>query len=348
MAESRSGIAYLRNIGLMMTYRCQASCSHCVVEAGPHRTEEISLNEAFDWIDQIVRYRDGYIKALSLTGGEPFDCFDKLKAVARHGAEQGLIITTITNGFWAKSPNEATKLLGEVAGLKMIGVSADHHHQSFIPFERVRNVVTAARNCGLPYRIIVTTEDETSQEYKDFRARIDEISPPENIQLTTTFLAGRATDKIDKSAQRTSKTPCQSKCGAAGAPVLFPDGRVIACIGALIALPTKHPLVLGNVRQNTLADILDKSETNTILHGLRVWGPGKLVSWIKDSYGDADLPDQFIDNAICDPCYKIMSSKKLLGWIEQLANDPEYIRTVAYGRSYHLEEDEMLRYLQWL
>ena len=348
MTESRPGIAFLRNIGMMMTYRCQAACPHCVVEAGPHRTEEVSLEEALDWTNQIARYRDGHIKALSLTGGEPFYCFDKLKAVARHGAELGMVITTITNGFWAKSAHEATKLLREVVGLKMIGISADPHHQSFIPFDRVRNAVKAAQECGLPYRIIVTTEDETCAEYKAFRARIDEISPEENIQLTTTFLAGRATDKIDRSRQRTSKTPCHSRCEAAGAPVLFPDGRVIACIGALIALPTQHPLVLGNVRQNSLADILDRSEVNTILHGLRVWGPGRLVSLIKDSYGDSDLPDRFIDNAICDPCYKIMSSQRLLGWIEHLANDPEYIRTVAYGRSYHLKEDEMLSYLRWL
>jgi organic radical activating enzyme len=348
MPESKSGITFLRNIGMMMTYRCQAACSHCVVEAGPHRTEEVSLENALDWVNQIARYRDGHIKALSLTGGEPFDCFDKLKAVARHGAEQGLIITTITNGFWATSPQEATKTLQEIAGLRMIGISADRHHQNFIPFERVKNTVIAAQQCGLPYRILVTTEDETSREFKTFQAKIERLCPPENIQLTTTFLAGRATDEIDKSGQRTSSTPCDSKCGAAGSPVLFPDGRVIACIGALIALPTQHPLVLGTLRQDSLADILDKSEGNTILHSLRVWGPGKLVSLIRDTYGDSDLPDEFIDNAICDPCYKIMSNKKLLKKVEELANDPMYIRTVAYGRAFHLKENEMLRYLQWL
>jgi organic radical activating enzyme len=348
VTESRSGIAFLRNIGMMMTYRCQAACPHCVVEAGPHRTEEISLDEALDWTNQIATYRNGHIRALSLTGGEPFYCFDKLKAVARHGAELGLIVTTITNGFWATSIHEATQILREVVGLKMIGISADPYHQTFIPFDRVKNAVIAAQECGLPYRIVITTEDETCKEYKEFRARIDEICSAEHIQLTITFLAGRATHTINPSRQWTSEIPCQSRCEAAGAPVLFPDGRVIACIGALIALPNQHPLVLGNVRQNSLADILDRSEVNTILHGLRVWGPGRLVSLIKDSQGGSDLPDRFIDNAICDPCYKIMSNKRLLQWVEKMANDPEYIRTVAYGRSYHLKEDEMLSFLGWL
>jgi len=348
MKELKHSIAFLRNIGMMLTYRCQAACPHCVVEAGPHRTEEISLEDALNWTNQIIKYRDGHIRALSLTGGEPFCCFDKLKAIARHGAKQGLVITTITNGFWAENIQDATKILREVVGLKMIGISADLHHQNYIPFDRVKNVVTAAKECGLPYRIIITSEDENCQEHKEFRAKIDEITSPEHIQSITTFLAGRATYAIGTSQQRTSKTPCQSRCEAAGSPVIFPDGRIIACIGALIALPTQHPLILGSVKQDSLAEILDKSEVNTILHSLRVWGPSRLLSIIKESFNDSELPDQFTENVICDPCYKIMSNKKLLLWIEQLAKDPEYIRTVAYGRYYHLKEDSMLSHLGWL
>jgi MoaA/NifB/PqqE/SkfB family radical SAM enzyme len=349
MTEMRLGIAFLRNIGIMMTYRCQAACSHCVVEAGPHRTEEVDLEEALDWIDQIAHYRNGHIRALSLTGGEPFCCFNKLKAIALHGAKLGMIITTITNAFWATSPHEATTILKKVVGLKMIGISADLHHQDFIPFKRVKNAVLAAQECGIAYRIIVTTENETCQEYKEYRARIDEISSTENIQLVITFPAGRASSSnISTSKEFTSKIPCQSRCEAAGAPILFPDGRIIACIGALIALKTQHPMVLGNIRQNSLAEILDRAEGNAVLHGLRVWGPGRLVSLIRDAFGDSALPEQFINNTICDPCYKIMSNRKLMPWIEQLTKDPEYIRTVAYGRSYHLKEVEMLSYLGWL
>jgi MoaA/NifB/PqqE/SkfB family radical SAM enzyme len=348
MNKLKPGIAYLRNIGIMMTYKCQAMCSHCVVEAGPLRTEEVDLNEALVWIDQIANYRNGRIRALSLTGGEPFCCFDKLKALARHGADQGIIITTITNCFWANNPQEATKILREIKGLKMLGISADPHHQNFISFDKVKNAVLAAKKCNMPYRIIITTENEFCQEYKEFRAKIDEISPPENIQLTITFLAGRASDNINSSPENTSKIPCQSRCEASGAPVIFPDGRIIACIGALIALKTDHPLVLGNIKFSSLKEILDKSEANAILHGLRIWGPARLVNLIIDGYGEGELPDRFINNAICDPCYKIMSNRKLIPFIHQLANDSDYIKTVAYGRYYYLKETEMLSYHGWL
>src|SRR5664280_546300 len=107
MKKKRPSIGYLSNIGILMTYRCQAKCPHCVVEAGPHRTEEIDLDEALNWIGQIAKYRNGQIRAISFTGGEPFCCYDKLKEVVRYGTELGMVISTITNGFWAKSPGEA-------------------------------------------------------------------------------------------------------------------------------------------------------------------------------------------------------------------------------------------------
>jgi MoaA/NifB/PqqE/SkfB family radical SAM enzyme len=317
-----------------------------VVEAGPHRTEEINIDEACNWIDQIAKYRNGYIRAISLTGGEPFYCYEKLIAIARHGAELGMIITTITNGFWAKSLSAATRTLQKVEGLKMIGISADPHHQNFIPFERVKNAILAAKKCNIPYKIIVTSENDNYQESVDFLARIEEISPKENIQHVNTFPAGRASNTIKISQDFTSEVPCQGQCEAAGAPVIFPDGRIIACIGALVALKCQHPLDLGNIRNNSLADILDKSEGNPILHGLRIWGPERLVSIVKGTFGDSIFSERFIKDVICDPCYKIMSNRKLMAFVEQLANDPEYIRTVAYGRYYHLNEIEMLDYLK--
>jgi len=345
--EPGTGVAFLRNIGLMMTYRCQAACPHCVVEAGPHRKEEVSLEEALGWIDQMAAYRDGHIAALSLTGGEPFCCLEKLKETTRHAAQLGMVVTTVTNGFWATTVREAVSVLAELKGLKMIGISADPHHQAFIPFDRVRNAVAAARECGLEYRIIVTCEDDTSPEYRAFRARLEEVSPEEHIQPVTTFIAGRAKDEIDGARCRTSPAPCQARCEAVGSPVVFPNGQVVACIGALIALPTHHPLVLGNLRHQPLKEILDKAEGNAILHGLRVWGPGRLVSMIEQSEARSELPDRYIDDVICDPCYRIMSNGKLARWVERLAADSEYIRTVAYGRAYFLNEGDMLGYLGW-
>ncbi len=74
-------LPFLSNIGLMVTYRCSVACPHCVVDAGPHRTEEMSLEDACAWIDQASRYRRHSIKGLALTGGEPFFNLPKLQSL---------------------------------------------------------------------------------------------------------------------------------------------------------------------------------------------------------------------------------------------------------------------------
>ena len=49
--------------------RCNLSCSHCHVEAGPHRTEELSSSVCQQLIDVINRFDQ--IKTVDLTGGAP-------------------------------------------------------------------------------------------------------------------------------------------------------------------------------------------------------------------------------------------------------------------------------------
>jgi MoaA/NifB/PqqE/SkfB family radical SAM enzyme len=346
--ERPPGIPFLINMGLLMTYRCQVACSHCLVSAGPHRKEEIALEEALDWVEQVAKYRNGHIWNLSLTGGEPFCCLEKLKKVVEFATELGLSVSVVSNAFWAENPREAILVLRELKGLKHIRFSYDAYHQRVIPFEKVRNAILAAQECGLPCSVGIVTEDENSPEHAAMLARLNEIISRENIEQRMTIPAGRAETEIDASRHLTSNTPCQLRCDWAGTPVILPNGQITACCGALLALRNHHPLILGNLRQASLCKILDRAETNYILHTLRLRGPNKLVSMIRQTELKSELPEKFIQNEICDPCYRIMSSPKLIEWLDQLAKQPEYQKTVAHGRAYHLKETEMLCYfLGW-
>ncbi|HDQ05209.1 MAG TPA: radical SAM protein [Candidatus Bathyarchaeota archaeon] len=88
MSENLPEMPYLRNIGMVVTYKCQVACPHCIIEAGPHRKEEVKLDDASKWIEQIANYRNGYIKVLSLTGGEPFYDLNKLAALSSFGEKK--------------------------------------------------------------------------------------------------------------------------------------------------------------------------------------------------------------------------------------------------------------------
>lgn len=333
---------FLRNIGLILTYKCQVECPHCIIEAGPHRKEEMSLCDALDWIQQIAIYRNNYIKVLSLTGGEPFYDIDKLRNLVVFGEENGLIVSVVTNAFWASTPQVAVEILQKLPTIKMLAISADVYHQDAIPFERVRNAIFAAKECGIPYNIHVCTENENDEEYKEILTKLLELTGIDSINTAVTFPAGRALKRIGNPKYETTETPPISACSAGSSPIVFPDGKVIACIGPVIDLPSSHPLVLGNLRENSLCEILDKAELNPILHAIRIWGPRKLISIIKEAGLSQHLPERYIKDSVCNACYHLMSTGKIIEFLVQLAEDSEFKQKVAYARVYYLKETKMV------
>src|SRR3989304_3016846 len=129
MENAFEEIPFLSNIGFMLTYRCSIACPHCIVEAGPHRKEEMRLEQAFDWLKQASGYQNGFIQGLALTGGEPFFNLDHLKQLSTYGREMGFAISAVTNAFWATSKEKAIELLAQVPSIHMLSISTDVYHQ---------------------------------------------------------------------------------------------------------------------------------------------------------------------------------------------------------------------------
>lgn len=334
---------FLSNIGLLMTYKCQVMCPHCIIEAGPHRTEQTSLTDALEWIRQVAEYRNGYIKVLSLTGGEPFYNIDNLKAISSFAEQCGLIVSAVTNAFWASTPAKSVNLLQQLSAIKMLSISCDVYHQRNIPFERVENAILAAKECQIPYTVAVCTDNYEDSEYQLLLERLAAITSTDTILTAITFPAGRALKSADLLKYQTTDTPPISACAAGSSPIIFPDGRVIACIGPVIDLASSHPLVLGNLRNESLSNILNRAQINPILHAIRLWGPKKLISMAEEAGLGPYLPQTYIEGSVCHACYGLMASEKLVEFLNQLAEDSEFQRKVAYGRLYYLEESEILQ-----
>lgn len=332
---------FLRNIGVVTTFRCQIACPHCIIEAGPHRTEELQLDDAFDWTRQIAEYRDRYIKVLSLTGGEPFYDIDKLQKIASYGARCGLLVSVVTNAYWASTRTQAVEILSSLPAIKMMAISTDVYHQESIPFESVVNAIAAAQECNIPYHIAVCTENEDDEGYNQILRNLRKVTGSETIKTAITFPAGRALNQLGSSKYETTTTPPVSACSAGSSPIIFPDGRVIACIGPVIDLKTRHPLLLGNLRENSLETVLNEAESNPILHAIRIWGPKKLISIIEEAGLSQYLPNRYIHNSVCYACYSLMSNRKITNFLDDLANDEDFKRTVAYARAYYLKETKM-------
>jgi MoaA/NifB/PqqE/SkfB family radical SAM enzyme len=338
MPEVLAEMPFLKNIGVLMTYRCQVACPHCIIEAGPHRKEEILLEEAIDWTQQVASYRNGHIKVLSLTGGEPFINEGNLRAISDYGESCGLLVSVVTNAFWAKSEDRAVQTLKTLPAIKMLAISCDTYHQATIPFNNVKNAILAAKTCELAYNISVCTQNTEDPAYKQLLQELLELTDSETINTAITFPAGRAVKALEISRYKMSKNPPPSACSAGSSPIIFPDGKVVACIGPVISLSGDHPLLLGDLRKSKLEEILNEADGNAVLHAIRVWGPSKLISLIKETELRKALPDVYIDGSVCNACYALMANPHIAGFLRNLNEERAFAEKVAYARSYYLKE----------
>jgi MoaA/NifB/PqqE/SkfB family radical SAM enzyme len=339
-------IPFLGTVGMMLTFKCSIACPHCIVQAGPHRTEEMSLPQALQWVDDIAAYDEGCVKGISLTGGEPFYNRELARELCRRALQHGLIVSVVTNAFWAETREQALNVLSELKGLHLLSLSTDADHQLFIGIENIRNAIWAARKLGLQYNVAMTTEDEEDPTYKALVDNLLDIVEPENIQSTITIPAGRSVLGKNARAWTYSPEPSPAACSMASYPILFPNGDVIACIGPPITFKKPHPLYLGNLNEESLKSIFDRADGDALLHAIRVFGPAELLAALNSDPAYPPIRNEYIAELPCDVCIKLFSDPAIVARLAALNNDADFREKVAYGRFYYLSEDAMAKEYQ--
>jgi len=340
-------LPFLTNFGLMLTYKCTIACPHCIVKAGPHRTEEMKVEDAREWLTQIRDYtaEKGIKAGISLTGGEPFYNRELLREVADDAAKKGFLVSVVSNAYWAATREMALETVKSLESVGFFSISTDQYHQEFIPLSFIRNAVYACKKLGKEYDIAVAAVSEEDPAHLALIDDLLEFTEKEKIETALIAPVGRAETAIPPGTLEFSPEPCKASCSMASFPIIFPDGKVIACIGPPIVIPGRHPLHLGNLKQHPLPDLLQRAEKNSILHAIRVFGPSSLVELLRDKgYGHL-LPPSFQTDSICDICHKLFSSGEICAALEEVAADDLFTKKVAYGRYYYLHEPEMMEML---
>ena len=305
----------------------------------------MTVEDAQDWMRQAAAYRNGYIRSVVLTGGEPFFNQALLGSLLDCASSCGLVPAVVTNAFWASSPGQAVKVLKKLPQIRMLSISSDAYHQKAIPLKNVRNAVSAAKELGVSHNLAVCFEDETNPEFLRLKGDLEQIVEDRLIRLSSVFPAGRARKTLKLDRQIFRDEPAPGPCLGAEFPTAFPDGRVIGCMALLTELPPGHPLNLGSLREKSLAQILDGAETNVALHLLRVWGPRLLAELLTDAGFKDRLPQKYISHGYCDLCYALLDDNELTAGLARLTDDRELAEQTAHARQQYLKEEEMIRLL---
>ncbi len=262
---------------------------------------------------------EGYLEALAdqplegilLFGGEPFLCYDLLRASVPLAASLAPRVYVFTNGYWATDPETARRLLAglQEVGLDYILFSVDAFHQERIPLERVAVGIDAARELG--YHTIDVDNRFLGQPTMDniynrrTRANMDRLAQlcdltDVNVHEGPLRLVGRAADQL--AAHIVPQAASLDHCplpdylgGDLRAPTgveIHPGGWMNFCAG----------LALGNARQRPLTEILDEydPDAHPIIHTLAQEGPLGLLRMAR-RYGYSSSGD-YVDG--CHMCYE--------------------------------------------
>jgi organic radical activating enzyme len=283
-----------RSAGLLLTYKCNASCEFCYYNCGPEKNGLMPIDAAISaWQSLKILAGDG--ARVHITGGEPFLYWDHLQQVLQRAKSErlGRVDLIETNGFWARNgriARQRLKALDEL-GMQRLKVSTDPFHQEYVDTESVRRLADTATSLLGPDRVLVRW-----QKYLDDPVNMTNLSPAQlNQQYIRAMaeypcrLTGRAAGKLaELIASEPIGTLAAKNCKA---DILGAKGVHVDPFGNVFS-GTCSGIILGNISQTPLEEIWKQfqPEQNRLVKTLFDHGPAGLIEQAKSlGYKEADL-----------------------------------------------------------
>lgn len=277
-----------KTITLLPTFQCTATCRNCCFGCNPRLKKRLSLDEMKGYVDQAVHFYKNSLQVLVITGGECFLLGDDLNNIIEYGTSKGLVTRVVTNGYWAKTYQEAYEILATLRnkGLKEINFSTGDDHQEWVPYENIVNGCMASMDLGLTCIVNVETHDNSkfdaniflddyqlrpyySNEKYEKPLRIDKgIWMPFDKDVSISY------EDIELKEDITHKR-CTSLFN--NIPI-NPYSQMLACCG--LTSERIKPLRLGSLAHNSIKDLYEQQFRDLIKIWLYIDGPYSILRYI--------------------------------------------------------------------
>jgi MoaA/NifB/PqqE/SkfB family radical SAM enzyme len=243
-----------RNAGLLLTYKCNASCEFCYYNCSPKQDGLMPVEMAINtW--QSLGELAGDTARIHITGGEPFLYWDRLveflQEAKRH--DLGPVDMIETNGFWAtdeKIVKDRLKILDEL-GMRRLKISCDPFHQEYVDIEPARRLAQLAKESLGETRVLVRWEKylENPVEMKNITTIQRNKRYVETLNAYpcrfTGKAAGRLAELVAKDAiEEIAKSDCRAAFLGAKGVHIDPFGNIFSgtCSGIIVGNVTNQPL----------------------------------------------------------------------------------------------------------
>ncbi len=293
----------MRTIAFGYSTRCNVKCEHCVAADAIPENSKMELGQAKELIVELAAAQ---VRGISFTAGEPLIYFDDICELVGLCRDHGMYSRVVTNSFWAKTPELADSSIAtlKAKGLSQLRLSYSRWHQKNISRQNVLNAAQSCQKLGVEYFISFVTDfselDDPFEQYlRDHHLKFF----PEPV-----IFAGRA-QAFERQAIRTDY---QANCCPMN-PYLAPNLEMYACCDAGSHFSKTNFFHLGNVKDSTVAQLFNKSETNKLYNHIRNMGMSAIASF-------AGLPArEIVQYRKCELCEKIFNEPELLARLEQEA-----------------------------
>jgi hypothetical protein len=338
--EANAHEAMLHTLGFFITMKCPLKCSHCAVSGYKKSSFAWDFDRVQQWFRDIKS--TGFIRQVSITGGEPFIEFEKLISVVDILTHVGLESSVITSSYWAGDKAETKRLLGELAhhGLGTLCLSIGPYHQRQVPVNNIRNAILFSRDAGITTCLLYHYHGHKDPaqiiyELGELLGK-DHLLYVDRVNYGTILAMGRAREGLGERFRRMHFTMdfCTSIV-----PVLFPDGAINACCGEMIS-DVSHTF-LGNLSEYDFETILHRMRSSPILPAIAFIGFEKTVQRLKEQgieiKGESDIPRY----ELCQRCKTIMSDERAVriikdGLLPEFKSEIGIKQLLLYG--YHFFE----------
>ena len=157
--------------GVLLSYKCSATCRHCMYACSPHwQADWMSQADLADLLSTLAgritpapagRDAVSLSHGLHFTGGEPFLNFELLLLAAQMAHDLGIPSTFVeTNCSWCGGDEITRDRLQRLkqAGLKGIMISVNPFYAEYVPFERTERCIRVSQEVFGPTVMVYQLE----------------------------------------------------------------------------------------------------------------------------------------------------------------------------------------------
>lgn len=311
MPASDSGCICFRDLTLTLTYRCNYRCASCMLGEKLGSKEALTYEDAVSIVESAAELRT--IERIALVGGEPFLVYPLMLRIADYmWRHYRICLTVSTNGYWARSREAATDRLRPLArrGLTTMLLSWDGFHARFGQIEQIANAITACRELDIlpTVQSIVVRGSDGIAATREQLSSICDVSHVRWVE-NPCIPVGRGSEirDADRVMTRIDELP-YGRCTAGMVLNVQASGEVKPCCGAGLMADA---LTMGNIHQEALSDIVQRSSVDPLINSLVGFrGPKQLVEVLRAERQDHLIPRLVTDT--CDACYRMLTDSQAL------------------------------------